>query len=41
MIWFLLVACGLGALVRYFFSKVNSRAALPAGTLMANVLGAF
>ena len=41
MIWFLLIACGLGALVRYFFSKVNSRAALPIGTLMANVLGAF
>ncbi|MFS9027808.1 fluoride efflux transporter CrcB [Streptococcus cristatus] len=41
MIWFLITACGLGALVRYFFSKVNSRAALPVGTLIANVLGAF
>ena len=41
MIWFLLIACGLGALVRYLFSKVNSRAALPVGTLMANILGAF
>ena len=41
MIWFLLIACGLGALVRYLFSKVNSRAALPVGTLMANLLGAF
>ena len=41
MIWFLLIACGLGALVRYFFSKVNSRATLPIGTLMANVLGTF
>ena len=41
MIWFLLIACGLGALVRYFFSKVNSRAVLPVGTLMANLLGAF
>ena len=41
MIWFLLIACGLGAIIRYFFSKVNSRASLPVGTLMANVLGAL
>ena len=41
MIWFLITACGLGARVRYFFSKVNSRAALPVGTLMANILGAL
>ena len=28
MIWLMLTACGGGALVRYFFSKVNSRAVL-------------
>ena len=41
MIWLMLIACGGGALVRYFLSKVNSRAVLPVGTLMANLLGAF
>ena len=41
MIWVMLIACGGGALVRYFLSKVNSRAFLPVGTLMANLLGAF
>ena len=41
MIWLMLTACGGGALVRYFLSKVNSRAVLPVGTLMANLLGAF
>lgn len=41
MIWLMLIACGGGALVRYFLSKVNSRAVLPVGTLMANLIGAF
>ena len=41
MIWLMLIACGGGALVRYLLSKVNSRAVLPVGTLMANLLGAF
>lgn len=41
MIWLMITACGGGALVRYFLSKVNSRAVLPVGTLMANLLGAF
>lgn len=41
MIWLMLTACGGGALVRYFLSKVNGRAVLPVGTLMANLLGAF
>ena len=41
MIWLVLAACGGGALIRYFLSKVNSRAVLPVGTLMANLLGAF
>ena len=41
MIWLMITACGGGSLVRYFLSKVNSRAVLPVGTLMANLLGAF
>ena len=41
MIWLVLAACGGGALIRYFLSKVNSRAVLPVGTMMANLLGAF
>ena len=41
MIWLMLTACGGGALIRHYLSKVNSRAVLPVGTLMANLLGAF
>lgn len=41
MMWAMLICCGAGALVRYVFSKVNSRASLPIGTLLANLLGAF
>lgn len=41
MMWAMLICCGAGSLVRYFFSKVNSRAYLPIGTLLANLLGAF
>ena len=41
MMWVMLICCGAGALVRYVFSKVNSRAYLPIGTLLANILGAF
>ena len=41
MMWAMLICCGAGSLVRYVFSKVNSRAYLPIGTLLANLLGAF
>ena len=41
MMWAMLICCGAGALLRYVFSKVNSRAYLPIGTLLANLLGAF
>lgn len=41
MMWAMLICCGAGSLVRYVFSKVNSRASLPIGTLLANILGAF
>ena len=41
MMWAILICCGAGALVRYVFSKVNSRYSLPIGTLLANILGAF
>ena len=41
MMWTMLICCGAGALVRYVFSKVNSRYSLPIGTLLANILGAF
>ena len=41
MMWAMLICCGAGALVRYVFSKINSRASLPIGTLVANLLGAF
>lgn len=41
MIIWMLLACGLGALLRYGLSHWNSKAALPWGTLTANVLGAF
>ena len=41
MMWAMLICCGAGALMRYVFSKINSSASLPLGTLAANLLGAF
>ena len=38
---YLALACGLGALVRYFFSRYNQGAIMPVGTLIANLLGCF
>ena len=38
---YLALACGLGALVRYFFSRYNQGSVLPLGTLIANLLGCF
>ena len=38
---YLAIACGLGSLVRYFFSRYNQTSKLPFGTLIANVLGCF
>ena len=38
---YLAIACGLGALVRYFFSRYNQAFKLPFGTLIANLLGCF
>ena len=38
---YLAIACGLGALVRYFFSRYNKGSILPLGTLIANILGCF
>ena len=38
---YLALACGLGALVRYFFSHYNQGSVLPLGTLIANILGCF
>lgn len=38
---YLAIACGLGALVRYFFSRYNQTSKLPLGTLIANLLGCF
>ena len=38
---YLALACGLGALVRYFFSRYNQGSVLPLGTLIANILGCF
>lgn len=35
------IACGLGALLRFLFSGANSRAGLPFGTLLANLVGTF
>ena len=37
----LALACGLGALVRYFFSRYNQGSVLPLGTLIANLIGCF
>ena len=41
VIVYLTIACGFGALVRYFFSRYNQGSALPLGTLIANLLGCF
>ena len=38
---YLALACGLGALVRYFFSRYNQRSIMPLGTLIANLIGCF
>ena len=41
VIIYLALACGLGSLVRYFFSRYNQVSVLPLGTLIANILGCF
>ena len=41
VVLYLALACGLGALVRYFFSRYNQGSVLPLGTLIANLLGCF
>ena len=41
VVFYLALACGLGALVRYFFSRYNQVSVLPLGTLIANLLGCF
>ena len=41
VVFYLALACGLGALVRYFFSSFNQAYKLPIGTLIANLLGCF
>ena len=41
VVFYLALACGLGALVRYFFSSYNQGSVLPLGTLIANLLGCF
>ena len=41
VIVYLAIACGFGALVRYFFSHYNQASKLPVGTLIANLLGCF
>ena len=41
VIVYLAIACGCGALVRYFFSRYNQASKLPLGTLIANLLGCF
>ena len=38
---YLALACGLGALVRYFFSRYNQGSIMPVGTLIANLIGCF
>ena len=39
VVFYLALACGLGALVRYFFSRYNQRSIMPLGTLIANLIG--
>ena len=41
VVFYLALACGLGALMRYFFSRYNQGSVLPIGTLIANILGCF
>ena len=41
VVFYLALACGVGALVRYFLSTLNQERVLPLGTLLANLLGCF
>lgn len=41
VILYLTLACGFGALVRYFLARFNQASGLPLGTLIANLLGCF
>ena len=42
VVFYLALACGLGALVRYFlFPRYNQGSMIPLGTLIANLLGCF
>ena len=41
VVLYLALAFGLGALVRYFFSRYHQGSVLPLGTLIANLLGCF
>ena len=41
VIMYLALACGVGALARYFLSRYNHGSVLPLGTLIANLLGCF
>ena len=41
VIVYLTIACGLGALVRYFFSRYNQASELLLGTLIAKSFGLF
>ena len=41
VVLYLALACGVGALIRYFFSRYNQGSVLPLGTLIANLLGCF
>ena len=41
VVFCLALACGLGALMRYFFSRYSQGSVLPLGTLIANILGCF
>lgn len=41
VVLYLVLACGIGALVRYFLSSYNKGKFLPFGTLLANLLGCF
>lgn len=37
----LALACGIGAVVRYYLSLINPKFSIPLGTLLANLLAAF
>lgn len=34
-------SCGFGALIRYSFTFINGRAAIPVGTLLGNLVASF